>query len=369
MFPVTRSQTAADSKPQKWMRRFTELLPERIRSMSTPATLIQSQIQAYIARKRYKHMKKAAIRIQCSWKRLQAERELEKRRKAAEIIRSFIKGFIMRKNPESDVNRQFLRLIRVEYLQRLARSLPESVMDKSWPEAPSLCKEASQILQALHRRILVRNYFLNMSSERKEQLRWKLEASELFKGKKSSYSNGVEVPFVTSHLPSSLKQQLELFQNEYLENSDVISYSLPVTKYDRHGYRERRWVLILTTKCIYLVDAKNFKIKHTLHLKALPDACINVSSRSDGLVVLQDRGANIDLKKQGDLILDLGGFLIECLSLTFLLTENRTSLNIIQNDTIYHHIGDGKVGTIEFRRGVCPCITRSASRRALHVLS
>ena len=38
-------------------------------------------------------------------------------------------------------------------------------------------------------------------------------------------------------------------------------YCTFVTKYDRHGYKSRKRVLLLTQKTLYVVDEKDFKVK------------------------------------------------------------------------------------------------------------
>ena len=58
-----------------------------------------------------------------------------------------------------------------------------------------------------------------------------------------------------------------------------------MTKYDRHGYKPRERALLLTTKCLYVLDGKTFKQKHSLQLDILQE--IVVTSESDNLMVLR----------------------------------------------------------------------------------
>ncbi|KAL1428680.1 hypothetical protein MTO96_003028 [Rhipicephalus appendiculatus] len=81
------------------------------------ASVIQAEFRCYSARKKYLKMRKAAILIENSWRRYQAQCLLEKRRNAATVIRRFIKGFITRNEPENDVNARFVRQVRVEFPQ------------------------------------------------------------------------------------------------------------------------------------------------------------------------------------------------------------------------------------------------------------
>jgi len=58
-----------------------------------------------------------------------------------------------------------------------------------------------------------------------------------------------------------------------------------VTKYDRHGYKPRERALLLTNKCLYVLDGKNFAQKHDLQLDILQEMV--VTSESDNLLLLR----------------------------------------------------------------------------------
>jgi len=58
-----------------------------------------------------------------------------------------------------------------------------------------------------------------------------------------------------------------------------------VIKYDRHGYKARERALLLTNKCLYVLDGKNFKEKHSLQIDILQE--IVVTSESDNLLLLR----------------------------------------------------------------------------------
>lgn len=40
-----------------------------------------------------------------------------------------------------------------------------------------------------------------------------------------------------------------------------LKYSAPVTKFDRHGYKSRKRVMVLTDKHLYLLDEKSYLLK------------------------------------------------------------------------------------------------------------
>ncbi|GBM22929.1 Unconventional myosin-Ic, partial [Araneus ventricosus] len=113
-----------------------------------------------------------------------------------------------RNEPENEVNAFFLLNVKSEFLKRLARRLPTSLLDKHWPLPPTSCKEASSYLRQLHRTWLMRKYVKNLSPDRKFQLDQKVFAEELFKGKKSSYIASVPRPFVASRLATDLEGRI-----------------------------------------------------------------------------------------------------------------------------------------------------------------
>lgn len=50
---------------------------------------------------------------------------------------------MLRNEPECEENKGFIHFTRYNYLTRLRDNLPETVLDKGWPEAPRLVKEVS----------------------------------------------------------------------------------------------------------------------------------------------------------------------------------------------------------------------------------
>ncbi|KAL3181898.1 hypothetical protein MRX96_035846 [Rhipicephalus microplus] len=319
------------------------------------ASVIQAEFRCYSARKKYLKMRKAAILIENSWRRYQAQCLLEKRRNAATVIRRFIKGFITRNEPENDVNARFVRQVRVEFLKRLAANLPTSVLDKSWPNAPLVCKEASELLHGLHRKWLVRKYCKSVTPKRKALMEWKVEAEALFDGKKQSYKKSVPQEFQENRLPQELELRREnMFEKSVKHQGEVTKYCLEVTKYDRHGYKPRDRVLVLTDAALYLLDRKDFRSKHRIPLKSLEG--ITVSSLTDGLALFR---IPQEMKQdKGDLILDMGSHLVEAVSKIAMAYGHRNIVSVDKNNCVDHRLCGGKQGTIDFNMGVNPEIIK-----------
>ncbi|KAG1678721.1 Myosin-IB [Nymphon striatum] len=221
-------------------------------------------------------------RLGNNWRRYQAQELLKKRRWAAKIIRKFINGFILRNSVECEENIQFVKRVREEYLMRLSKNLPKSVTDKRWPRAPGICKETSEFLHDLHTKWLVRKYCRGITSQQKVQLQQKVVAESLFRGKKSSYRKSIPKLFIDIN---SSKEHEDLRKSIFEQAIKPMGEKTLVTKYDRHGYKSRTRILILTNVAIYLLEDKEFKLKHRFLLKDITG--LTVSNLNDGLLLLR----------------------------------------------------------------------------------
>ena len=83
-----------------------------------------------------------------------------------------------------------------------------------------------------------------------------------------------------------------------------------MTKFDRHGYKPRERVFALTDTALYILDAKDGKIKHRLTYNSI--AGITVTNEIDNLILV--KVPENSKKDKGDLILECH-FLIETLTM------------------------------------------------------
>ena len=83
------------------------------------------------------------------------------------------------------MNRRFVRVVRREWLKRLSKSLPRSVLDRKWPKAPPPCREADKLLRPMHLTWLTRKYVRQLPPARKYIFEQKVLAEKLFKGESS----------------------------------------------------------------------------------------------------------------------------------------------------------------------------------------
>ncbi|XP_024942663.1 myosin-IB isoform X2 [Cephus cinctus] len=326
------------------------------------AAIIQSKWKCILQRRKYLQMRKAAIVLQKYIRRWLAKREAERRRKAAITIRRFIKGFITRNGPPNEENVAFIELAKSQWLIRLSKNLPVGVMNNTWPSCPYACQEASALLFEIYKKWKARQYRLSLSREEIAHFKLKILSQELFKGKKKSYAKSLGPRFLEDRLGAEHKALRQTFITNILPRGENIKYATPVVKYDRHGYKPRERVLILTEEAVYILDSlKTFKLKHRLPYKSIEE--LVVTGESDNLLIVR---IPPELKKdKGDLILEVP-HLIEALTKAIDITKNPKILNIVNNESVSHKLVSGKEAQIEITTGTTPAISKN--RQSGHLL-
>lgn len=113
--------------------------------------------------------------------------------------------------------------------------------------------------------------------------------------KKATYLSSLPIPFNRNHYPEELSKQIK----QYCINSiasETLRYITDCSKYDRHGYKLRQRILILTEAAIYILDVKTMKLKHRIELQHIN---LVVTKYIDNFVLLR---ISLDLvKDKGDL--------------------------------------------------------------------
>uniref|UniRef100_A0AAR2LV52 Unconventional myosin-Ic n=1 Tax=Pygocentrus nattereri TaxID=42514 RepID=A0AAR2LV52_PYGNA len=281
----------------------------------------------------------AAILIQAWWRGILARRRAQRRREAADTIRRFIKGFMYRHQPRCPENEYFLDYVRYSFLMKLHRNLPKTVLDKSWPTPPPALIETSEHLRKLCMQNMVWKYCKTISPEWKHQLEQKMVASEIFKDKKDNYPQSVPKLFVGTRLNG------EDINPKVLQalGTEKMKYGVPVTKYDRKGYKARARQMLLTGSSVFIVE--DTKLKQRIDYSALKG--ISVSSLSDGMFVLHVPCE--DNKQKGDVVLQ-SDHVIETLTKVAICADKINSININQG-SIKFTVSQGKEGIIDFTSG------------------
>ncbi|XP_068601961.1 unconventional myosin-Ic-like [Brachionichthys hirsutus] len=303
------------------------------------ATKLQAGWRGYKQRSKYQKMRASAIFIQSWWRGILARRRAQRRRQAANTIRRFIKGFIYRHKERCPENEYFLDYVRYSFLMNLHRNLPKNVLDKSWPTPPAALTEASELLRKLCMQNMVWSYCKKISPEWKHQMEQKMTASKIFKDKKDNYPQSVPKLFVGTRLDGEDINPKAL----QILGSEKMKYAVPVTKYDRKGYKARPRQLLLTSNSAIIVEEA--KLKQRIDYGALKG--ISVSSLSDGLFVLHVPSA--DNKQKGDVVLQ-SDHVIETLTKIAICANKINNVNINQGSIMFA-MGQGKEGTIDFTPG------------------
>nr|CAI5819201.1 unnamed protein product [Callosobruchus analis] len=327
------------------------------------AAKIQAAWRGLMQRRKYLKMKASAIMMQKYMRRNLAKKEAERRRRAVQTIRRFVKGFITRNGEPTDENRAFLTAAKIQWLHRLSKSLPKDILHrKPWPPCPYVCKETSEHIERLYGAHLSRVYRLKLSPERKRQMELKILAEKLFRGKKKNYRDSIPKLFEFDRIPETTLALKQSYSSQL--NGDKEVYSTNVIKYDRHGYKPRERTIIISKQNLHVLDCKgSVKLKHCLPLKSLR---FIVTTENDNMLLVQIPEDLIN-KDKGDLILEVP-HLIEAVTMIIDTIHNPDALIIIDKMHIEHNM-KGKHGTIDIQKGDPPKIHKDKSGHLLIVVS
>ncbi|XP_018019486.1 unconventional myosin IC [Hyalella azteca] len=304
------------------------------------ATYLQARVKGVQQRRRYLRLKEAVTCIAKHWRAVAARRLLVRRRWAASVVRMFVKGFITRNEAVNEHNARFQQLVKAEWLVRLSKQLPQRILDDSWPDAPASCAATSRILK-------VRGVILVILH---------LPYPE---GRKSSYPASVPERFKESRLSAAEESLLKsAFDTVHKQQGEKTKYRVSCTKYDRHGYKPRERLLVVTTAALYLLesikDDTKLKLKHRFPLKEIHR--LIVSRNNDAFVLIQTPQENHE-KDKGDLILRVP-HVIELVTKVVALSDNPEALTVADSDSIEHYMKKGKAGTIRFDVGAVTSIDK-----------
>ncbi|KAI0223261.1 Unconventional myosin-Ic-A [Lamellibrachia satsuma] len=133
------------------------------------ASNIQALYKGILQRRTFLKLRAAVTKIASIWHMYQAKQLLQRRRKAAHLIGRFVRGFLKRAEPECEENRIFVTHMKCNFLLQLKNRLPVSVLDNTWPQAPTTLTQTSHLLYVLHKKNLTIRYCKTISAGRKQQ--------------------------------------------------------------------------------------------------------------------------------------------------------------------------------------------------------
>uniref|UniRef100_A0A672ZK12 Myosin IHb n=1 Tax=Sphaeramia orbicularis TaxID=375764 RepID=A0A672ZK12_9TELE len=277
------------------------------------ATRIQAKYKGYRVKGDFQKQREAATKIENCWRGLMARKEREKRAWAVKVIKKFIKGFMTRNQPACIDNSEYLAYVRQNYLTRLKENLPKTVLEKdAWLTPPPIMQE----------------------------LQLKVQASSMFKGKKENYPFSVCRPFLDTRIGKTAQ----------LHN--YTTYSVPVVKYDRNGFRPRLRQLIFTLEAAYLVEEAKIKqrIEFIYNLWVMgvifPWRCFPWGSLFHGVSL---QYLTPPLFFQGDLVLQCD-YLFEALTKLSVIANKQNCIRVVQG-SVRFDIQPGREGFVDFKSG------------------
>ncbi|XP_041663586.1 unconventional myosin-Ib isoform X1 [Cheilinus undulatus] len=282
-------------------------------------TVIWAYWQGTKARRELRQLKEEARNkhavsvIWAGWQGTKARRELrrlkeEARRKhAVAVIWAYWQGLKVRReyrkffraNAGKKIYDFIIQRIMQKYFLGLKSTVPSmSPIDMNWPARPYL------FLDGVHtelRRIFhlwrCKKYRSQFTDEKKAVYEEKLEASEIFKDKKTLYPSSVSQPFKGDYLEISKNpkyQKLNSAVDEKVLLADVVN------KINRANGKGTPRIFLLTKKSVVLADQKTGQVKASVPLPDL--SSVSVSTQSDGFFALRLKEGSASAIK-GDFLL------------------------------------------------------------------
>uniref|UniRef100_A0AAY4ELB2 Unconventional myosin-Ib n=1 Tax=Denticeps clupeoides TaxID=299321 RepID=A0AAY4ELB2_9TELE len=300
-----------------WYRRYAQ--QKKYQKIRSSTIVVQSYIRGWKSRKILRELKyqkrceEAVTTISAFWHGTQARRELrrlkeEARRKhAVAVIWAYWLGLKVRReyrkffraNAGKKIYNFTIQRIVQKYFLGLKKTLPSmSPIDKTWPVRPYLFLDNThKQLQRIFHLWRCKKYRSQFTDEKKSVYEEKLEASQLFKDKKTLYPSSVSQPFKGDYLDINKNpkyQKLSSAVEEKVLLADVVN------KINRANGKGAPRVFLLTKSNFVLADQKTGQVKASVPLPDL--SSVSVSTQSDGFFALKLKEGSASAAK-GDFLL------------------------------------------------------------------
>uniref|UniRef100_A0AAR2J5M6 Unconventional myosin-Ib n=1 Tax=Pygocentrus nattereri TaxID=42514 RepID=A0AAR2J5M6_PYGNA len=282
------------------------------------ATLIQKIYRGWKCRTHFLLLKKSQVVVAAWYRRYAQQRKYQKIKSSSIVVQSFIRGW-----------KVGLKLMQ-KYFLGLKNTMPSmSPIDKSWPARPYLFLEGThQELRKIFHLWRCKKYRSQFTEEKKAIYEEKLEASEIFKGKKALYPSSVGQPFKGDYLEINKNpkyQKLNSVVDEKVLLADVVN------KINRANGKGASRIFLLTKKNFVLADQKTGQVKASVPLPDL--SSVSVSTQNDGFFALK--------LKEGTPSAAKGDFLLSSDRLIEIITKlHRTGAASAEREQISVDISD-----------------------------
>ncbi|XP_077153818.1 unconventional myosin-Ia isoform X1 [Ranitomeya variabilis] len=259
--------------------------------------IISAFYRGHAHKKHYQKMRFSALLLQAyirGWKArvLLRRMKLHKRQsEASSTICAYWRGYKVRKEYSkyfrSGAQRKLANFIYLRILQKyflgLKNNLPSmSPTDKSWePPKYKFLIGINQELMKLFQVWKCKRYRQTLTPQRKAVLQDKLNASELFKGKKKSYPASISKPFLGDSAGIQKNPKMQKLSSLVQGRIDVAANVQRISKTDGKG---TAMIFLLTKTQVALADSKG-QVKTIVKTDEI--ASVAVSKFSDGLFLIQ----------------------------------------------------------------------------------
>ncbi|XP_069471784.1 unconventional myosin-Ib isoform X3 [Ambystoma mexicanum] len=330
-----------------WTRRYIQ--KKKYQRIKSSTIVVQSYIRGWKARKilrelkHQKRCKEAATTIAAYWHGTQARRELrrlkeEARRKhAVAVIWSYWLGLKVRReyrkffraHAGNKIYEFTVQRIIQMYFLAMKKNMPNlSPIDSGWPVRRYLFLESTdKEMKRIFHLWRCKKYRDQFTDQKKLIYEEKLEASELFKGKKLSYAPSVGQPFQGDYLEISKNPKYKKLSDS-LEEKTIIAQH--ISKINRANGKETTRIFLLTKRNIVLADIKSGQIK--LDVPLVDITKVSMSSQNDGFFALH--------LKQGSSAATKGDFLFKSDHLIEVTTKLYRAALIHTKQKIFIEIAD-----------------------------
>ncbi|XP_029113801.1 unconventional myosin-Ib isoform X7 [Scleropages formosus] len=337
-----------------WKRRTEFLLMKRSQ------VVVAAWYRRYAQQKKYQQIKSSTIVVQSfirGWKARKILRELKYQKRCQEAVttiaaywhgtqvrREYRKFF--RANAGKKIYEFTIQRIMQKYFLELKKTLPSmSPIDKSWPARPYLFLEGAHTeLRRIFHLWRCKKYREQFTEQKKAIFEEKLEASEIFKDKKTLYPSSVGQPFKGDYLEMKTNPRYQKLNN--LVEEKVILADI-VNKINRANGKGAPRVFLLTKINLVLADHKTGQMKASVPLSDLTG--VSVSSQSDGFFALRLKEGSASAAK-GDFLLSSERLIEIITKLHRIKTSSGEQINIDISDEFLVQFKQDKV-CVKFLQG------------------
>ncbi|XP_018412721.1 PREDICTED: unconventional myosin-Ib isoform X3 [Nanorana parkeri] len=261
--------------------------------MKKSQIVVAAWVRRYLQRNKYKRIKSATIVMQSytrGWKARKILRELKYQKlcnEAATTIAAYWHGTQVRReyrkffraNAGKKIYEFTIQRIMQKYFLGMKTKVPSvSPIDNNWPARPYLFLDSTHTeMKRIFHLWRCKKYRDQFTEQKKFIYDEKLDASELFKDKKSLYPASVGQPFQGDYLEISKNPKYKKL-SDAIEDKIIIADT--VSKINRANGKGAARMFLLTKNNVVIADHKSGQIKLEVSLSDITK--LSMSSQNDG---------------------------------------------------------------------------------------